>query len=108
MRVLKTGTLEDARGGVGIAKRERVGARLGRARGVAQGGVDRLLVADVVEPLGRRHLTCPLEHPRTRRRRQHGPAQQARRLTSRQPGPAADVDDVVTPAHPMSGAKVLG
>ena len=70
--------------------------------GVAQ------LVPDVVEPFGRRHLTGSLEHalghvdadnPARRRG--------ARRLASRQPRSAADVDDRVTGADPVGGAKVL-
>ena len=66
------------------------------------------LIAGVVEPFGRGHLTGALEHalgdidaenPARRRG--------ARRLASRQPGPAADVYDLVTGADPVSGAKML-
>ena len=70
--------------------------------GVAQ------LVADVVEPLGRRHLTGSLEHALghvdaddAARRRGAG------RLASRQPGSAPDVEHLVTGADPVRGAKVL-
>ena len=70
--------------------------------GVAQ------LVADVVEPFGRRQLTGALEHALghvdaddSARRRG------ARRLASRQPGAAADVEYLVTGADPVGGAKVL-
>jgi ketosteroid isomerase-like protein len=70
--------------------------------GVAQ------LVADVVEPFGPRHLTGALEHAlghvdadNTARRRG------TRRLASRQPGSAPDVDHLVTGADPVGRAKVL-
>ena len=83
-------------------------------RHVEAGGVEAMhlgvaqLVADVVEPLGRRQLAGPLEHAlghvdaenAARRRR-------ACRLASRQPGSAADVDYLVTGADPIGGAKVL-
>ena len=66
------------------------------------------LVPDVVEPFGRSQLTGTLEHAfghvdagNAARRRG------ARRLASRQPGSAADVDYVVTGADPVGGAKVL-
>jgi hypothetical protein len=70
--------------------------------GVAQ------LVPDVLEPFGRRQLTGSHEHalrhvdadnPAGRRR--------ARRLASRQPGSAPDVDYLVTGTDPVGGAKVL-
>ena len=70
--------------------------------GVAQ------LVADVVEPFGRRHLTGSLEHALG-----HVDADDAarrggaRRLPSRQPGPAPDVDHLIPGADPVGGAKVL-
>ena len=67
--------------------------------GVAQ------LVPDVVEPLGRRHLTGALEHAlghvdaddAARRRG-------ACRLASRQPGSAPEVDHRVTGADAVGGA----
>ena len=70
--------------------------------GVAQ------LVTDVVEPLGRRQLTGALKHALGHvdaddAARRCGP----RRLPSRQPGSAADIDHFVTGADPVCGAKVL-
>jgi len=83
-------------------------------RHVEAGGVEAMhlgvasLVPDIVEPFGRSHLTGALKHAlghvdadnAARRRR-------ARRLASRQPGSAADVDYLVTGADPVGGAKVL-
>src|SRR5215217_3183166 len=165
---VEAGALEDARGGVGIAERERVRARLRWLRRVAQRRVDRprpfvvlaslpddhhqarlgskgngnvgerggrigekhrpeaadrhveagrveamhlgvgQLVPDVVEPFGRRQLTGALKHALG-----HVDADNAaglglaRRLASRQPGSAADVDHLVTGADPVGAAKVL-
>jgi hypothetical protein len=70
--------------------------------GVAQ------LVADVVEPFGSRQLKGALEHAlgdvdADDAARRGG----ARRLTGRQAGSAPDVDDLVTGADPVCGAKVL-
>ena len=76
-------------------------------RHVEAGGVEAMhlgvaqLVPDVVEPFGRRQLTGALEHAlghvdaddAARRRG-------ARRLASRQPGSAPDVDHLVTGADP--------
>ena len=66
------------------------------------------LVGDVGEPFGRRQLTGALKHPlghvdadNTARRRG------ARRLASRQPGSAADVEHLITGADPVSRAKML-
>ena len=83
-------------------------------RHVEAGGVEAMhlgvaqLVPDVVEPFGRRHLTGALEHAlghvdADNAARRRG----ARRLASRQPGSAADVDYLVTGADPVGGAKVL-
>ena len=66
------------------------------------------LVPDVVQPFGRRQLTGALKHalgdvdPDNAARRRG-----ARRLASRQPGSAADVDYLVTGADPIRDAKVL-
>ena len=83
-------------------------------RHVEAGGVEAMhlgvaqLVPDVVEPFGRRHLTGALEHAlghvdADNAARRRG----ARRLASRQPGSAPDVDYLVTGADPVGGAKVL-
>ena len=66
------------------------------------------LVPNVVEPFGGRHLTgafkralghVDADNAAGRRR--------ARRLTGRQPGSATDVQDLVTGADPIGGAKML-
>ena len=66
------------------------------------------LVPDVAEPFARGQLTGALKHPvghvdaddAARRRG-------ARRLASRQPGSAADVEHRITGADPVRGAKML-
>ena len=76
-------------------------------RHVEAGGVEAMhlgvaqLVPDVVEPFGRRQLTGALEHAlghvdADNAARRRG----ARRLASRQPGSAADVEHLVTGAIP--------
>ena len=83
-------------------------------RHVEAGGVEAMrlgvaqFVADVGERFGRRQLTGALEHAlghvdaddAARRRG-------ARRLASRQPGSAPDVEDRVAGADPVGGAEVL-
>jgi len=70
--------------------------------GVAQ------LVLDVVEPFGRRHLTGSLEHTLGHVDADNAAGRRgARRLASRQPGSAPDVEYLVTGADPVGGAKVL-
>ena len=66
------------------------------------------LVGDVGEPFGHRQLTGALKHPlghvdadNTARRRG------TRRVASRQPGSAADVEHLITGADPVGGAKML-
>jgi hypothetical protein len=70
--------------------------------GVAQ------LVPDVVEPSGGRHLPGALEHALGHVDAENAPGRRrARRLASREPGSAADVEDLVPGADPVGGAKVL-
>ena len=83
-------------------------------RHIKAGGVEAMhlgvaeLVPNVVEPFGRRQLTGALKH-----RLRHVDADNAarsrgpRRLTSRQPGSAADINHFVTRADPVCGTKVL-
>ena len=83
-------------------------------RHVEAGGIEAMhlgvaqLVPDVVEPFRRRQLTGALEHAlghvdADNAARSRG----ARRLPSRQPGSAPDVEHLVTRADPVGGAKVL-
>jgi hypothetical protein len=65
------------------------------------------LVPDVVEPFGRRHLTGSLEHAlgyvhADNAARRSG----ARRLASRQPGSAPDVEYLLAGADAVGGAKM--
>jgi hypothetical protein len=70
--------------------------------GVAQ------LVADIVEPFGRRKLTGALKHGLGHVDADNAAGRRgSRRVASRQPGSAPYVDDFVTGADPVGGAKVL-
>jgi hypothetical protein len=66
------------------------------------------VVPHVVEPFGRRQLTGPLEHALGHVDTDHAARHRgARGLAGRQPGPAPDVEYLVTGADPVGGAKVL-
>ena len=66
------------------------------------------LVPDVVEPFGARQLTGALKHALRHVDADNAAGRRSTcRFASRQPGSASDVDDLVTWADPVGGAKVV-